>query len=172
VDAKMPELDQRFSDADAVPVPWEEVRRLLETAELAWISTVRADGRPHVTPLVAVWLDGALHFTTGPGEQKAHNLADNPHVVLTTGCNGWDDGLDVVVEGDAARVTDESTLRRLASAWAKKWDGRWTFGVTGGGFTHDERDDDADGPVLVFAVRPAKVLAFGKGVFSQTRFRR
>jgi hypothetical protein len=37
--------------------------------------TVRPDGRPQVTPVVAVWLDGAVHFTTGPTERKAHNLA-------------------------------------------------------------------------------------------------
>ncbi len=50
------ELDTRFSDQDAVATGWEETRRALEDAELFWISTVRADGRPHVTPLVAVWL--------------------------------------------------------------------------------------------------------------------
>ena len=69
------ELDTRFSDPDAVATEWDETRRVLETAELFWISTVRADGRPHVTPLVAVWLDGAIHFSTGAAEQKAINLA-------------------------------------------------------------------------------------------------
>jgi hypothetical protein len=52
-------LDQWNSDSDAVPARWEETHRVLEGAELFWISTVRADGRPHVTPLVAVWLDDA-----------------------------------------------------------------------------------------------------------------
>ena len=37
---------------------------------MSWLTTVRADGRPHVTPLVAVWLDDAIHFSTGPEEQK------------------------------------------------------------------------------------------------------
>ena len=46
-------------------------------AELYWITTVRADGRPHVTPLIGVWFDGAMHFTTGLEEQKARNLAAN-----------------------------------------------------------------------------------------------
>src|SRR6202007_1553960 len=101
---------------------------------------VRADGRPHVTPLVAVWADGAIHFTTGPQEQKAVNLRANPHVVLTTGANDWDKGLDVIVEGEAVRVTDEDTLGRLAQAWTAKWDGRWQYTVRGdrfdeGGFT-------------------------------------
>jgi hypothetical protein len=69
------ELDTRFSDQDAVATDWEETRRALEEAELFWISTVRADGRPHVTPLVAVWLDDAIYFATGRGEQKAVNLS-------------------------------------------------------------------------------------------------
>ncbi|QFG25164.1 pyridoxamine 5'-phosphate oxidase family protein [Actinomadura sp. WMMB 499] len=33
---------------------WPEARRLLEDAELYWLATVRADGRPHVTPLIGV----------------------------------------------------------------------------------------------------------------------
>src|SRR5246500_3301248 len=88
----------RFSDEHAVATSWDETRRALEAAELFWISTVRADGRPHVTPLVAVWLDGALHFATGAEEQKGHNLAGNPQVALTTGAADWEGGLDVVVE--------------------------------------------------------------------------
>ena len=71
---------------------------MLDNADLFWISTVRADGRPHVTPLVAVWLDDAIHFATGPSEQKALNLRTNPSVALTTGCNQRAQGLDVVLE--------------------------------------------------------------------------
>jgi hypothetical protein len=72
-----------------------------------------------------------------------------------------------MVEGVAQRVTDWVTLERLAAAWATKWNGQWRFEVAKGGFTQA----DADGPVLVFAVKPAKVLAFGKGEFSHTRYR-
>ena len=83
------ELDARFSDRAAVATDWDQTRRALEAAELFWIATVRADGRPHVTPLVAVWLDDAIHFATGFGEQKAVNLRTNQHVILMTGCNEW-----------------------------------------------------------------------------------
>jgi general stress protein 26 len=162
----MTEIDPRFSDPGTVATDWDETRRALEAAELFWISTVRADGRPHVSPLVAVWLDGAIHFTTGADEQKAVNLAGNPHVILATGCNRWDGGLDVVVEGDAVRVTDDELLGRLARAWATKWDGRWRFEAHDGAFHHE-----GGGEALVFSVAPAKVLAFAKGTFSHTRHR-
>jgi general stress protein 26 len=158
-------LDPRFSDPGAGPTPWDDTEQALVAAQLSWITTVRADGRPHVTPLVAVWLDGAVHFTTGADEQKAVNLRSNPHVILTTGCNHWDRGLDVVVEGDAVRVTDAAILRRLADAWRTKWDGQWQFDVGDGVFRHEA------GEALVFSVAPAKVLAFGKHPFTHTRHR-
>lgn len=163
------ELDKRFSGPGAQATPWAEVRASLENAQISWMTTVRADGRPHVTPLVAVWLDDTAHFTTGAGEQKAVNLTRNPHIVLTTGCNQWDQGIDVMVEGEAKRVTDQATLERLAAAWASKWNGQWQFGVVDGGFAHP--DGEVEGPVLVFAVEPTKILAFGRGEFSQTRYR-
>jgi general stress protein 26 len=159
-------LDQRYSDPGATATSWEDTRRVLETAELFWISTVRADGRPHVTPLVAVWVDAAIHFQTGPDEQKAANLRANPHVSLTTGCNQWDRGLDVVVEGDAVRVTDADVLKRLAEVWATKWDGRWQLAVRDGCFQSGDVMSHA------FSVSPTKIFAYGKGApFSQTRHR-
>ena len=158
-------LDPRFSDPAAAATGWEQTRRALEQAELFWITTVRADGRPHMTPLVAVWDGGALFFCTGIQEQKAVNLSGNRHVILSTGCNYWDQGLDVMVEGDAVRVTDDDTLTRLAEAWRAKWDGRWQYQVRDGFFY----DSGGTEPVQVFAVAPAKVLAFTKGTFSHTR---
>jgi len=157
------ELDQRFSGPAATPASWDETRQVLEAAELSWIVTVRADGRPHLTPLVAVWFGEALYFTTGDAEQKAVNLRGNSHVILMTGGSDWDAGLDVVVEGDAVPVTDDAVLGSLAAAWAAKWDGRWQFQVRDGAFQQD------GGAALVFAVKPGKVLAFAKGSFGQTR---
>jgi hypothetical protein len=48
------------------------------------------------------------------------NLRRNPTVILTTGCNQWDRGLDVVVEGEAVQVTAEGGLERLAVERAKR----------------------------------------------------
>jgi general stress protein 26 len=159
-------FDQEYSDPAAVATEWDETSKALETAEIFWISTVRADGRPHVTPVVAVWFEEAIWFSTGEVEQKFANLRANPHVVLTTGCNRWDQGLDVVVEGDAVRVTDDDVLKRIAAAFTVRWDGRWQFTARDGAF----RDSDGNGEALVFAVTPAKVFAHAKGdPFGATR---
>jgi general stress protein 26 len=162
-------LDTRFSNPGAVATGWDETLQALEQAELFWVTTVRSDGRPHTTPLVAVWSDGALYFSTGVGEQKEINLRNNRRVILMTGRNDWDQGLDIVVEGEAERVEDRDRLRRVAGVWSGKWDGRWNYVVTN---TGSEHPDDADhDQVLVFGVRPERVLAFGKGGFSHTSHR-
>ncbi|WP_328882094.1 pyridoxamine 5'-phosphate oxidase family protein [Streptomyces sp. NBC_00299] len=159
-------LDGRYSDETATAVPWPEAEKLLAEAELFWISTVRPDGRPHVTPLPAVWSQGALHFCTGPEERKARNLAANPHLVLTTGTNRWDKGYDLVVEGEAVRITDEARLRELAAGWEAKYGSFWHFDVADGSFRHGA------GHAYVYSVAPSTVFGFGKGEpFSQTRWR-
>ena len=161
------ELHPQFSSDDATPTPWAEARERLEMAEVYWLSTVRPDGRPHVTPIVAVWSDDALYFTTGQTERKAKNLAQNTHCVVTTGCNVLE-GLDVVVEGDAVRVTDEARLQRLANEYVAKYGELFRFTVRDGGF-HIEGSETE---VLVYEVAPAKAFGFGKSAsFSQTRWR-
>ena len=74
-----------FSSPNAVATEWSLARAELASVEVYWLSTVRPDGRPHVTPLLGVWLDGALYFCTGPNERKAKNLSANHHCILTTG---------------------------------------------------------------------------------------
>ncbi|MFC9910933.1 pyridoxamine 5'-phosphate oxidase family protein [Streptomyces sp. NPDC059862] len=159
-------LDQRYSDESATATSWPDAEALLAGSELFWISTVRPDGRPHVTPLLAVWSDGRLHFCTGPEERKAQNLAANPHVVLTTGTNTWNKGYDLVVEGEAVRITDDARLRELAAAWEAKYGSVWHFDVADGCFRHSA------GHAYVYSVAPRTVFGFGKDEpFSQTRWR-
>ncbi|WP_393099242.1 pyridoxamine 5'-phosphate oxidase family protein [Streptomyces sp. LN325] len=161
------DVDARYSSPGAVATPWPEAVERLAAAELYWLSTVRPDGRPHVTPLLGVWRDGALHFATGAGERKALNLTENPYVVLTTGVSTWAEGCDLVVEGEAVRVTDVARLRELAGAWEGKYGAAWRFEVR-----EDGAFQDKYGPAFVFAVAPRTAFGFGKGEpFSQTRWR-
>ena len=162
------ELCAAFSDADAVSTDWARARKDLQDAPVYWLTTVRPEGRPHVAPLLGIWFDGALYFCTGPRERKAKNLAENAHCVLTTGGNGLD-GLDVVVEGDAAKVSSPTGLAGAADTYESKYgrhftapDGTW-FGLG---------DAIRRGEVLLYRVAPVTAFGFGKGTpFSQTRWR-
>jgi general stress protein 26 len=160
-------LDSRFSEPGAAATPWDETEKALEQAELYWLTTVRADGRPHVTPLVGVLHNGAVHFGTGIREQKMRNLEHSNRVALTTGTNTWAAGLDVVVEGLAVRIADNDELRRIADAYLAKYGEAWRFEVVGDTFRHGAGAD----PAHVFRIEPSKVMAFAKGPHAQTTYR-
>jgi general stress protein 26 len=161
-------LDTDFSEATE-PVSWRQVSDVLAAAELYWLTTVRKDGRPHITPLIGAWVDDGFVFCTGPEEQKAKNLAASIAVAVTTGVNTWNDGLDVVVEGNAERVTGRDTLTRLADAIREKYRGEWDFTAQDDGFGHADASGDSH-IAYVYRVSPDKVLAFAKSPHGQTTF--
>jgi general stress protein 26 len=159
-------IDARYGNPEAEPRSWDEARAILETAEIYWLTTVRRDGRPHVTPLLALWIDNSLYFTTGSEEQKALNLQANTHCAVTTGCNSLNEGLDIVIEGTANLAHGQEKLERVAATYQSKYG--WTFHARDGEFYNDEHEGK---PVLLYEVAPAKILGFGKGEpFSQTRW--
>jgi general stress protein 26 len=150
------ELDSRYSSPGAEPESWTDIVDVLEHAEVFWFTTVRHDGRPHTTPLLAIWMDGAMYISTGEGEQKARNVRANPHCSLTTGCNALMSGFDVVVEGRASLEQDEVVLQRLVNRYQAKY--QWTFTVQNGAIVGDQ-----DNVAIVFRIDPAVVYGFGKG---------
>src|SRR5262249_28799097 len=91
----------------APPIQWAKVRDRLEKGldqapdeggpnrHTCWLTTVRPDGRPHVRPLGAIWVDGAFYFTAGAGTRKAQNLADNPQCSIAVATHEF----DLIVEG-------------------------------------------------------------------------
>lgn len=98
------------------PIPWSRAREQLEAdaPKTHWLATVRPDGRPHVTAVGALWVDDRFYFTAGPASRKGRNLAADAHCVVTVSLQD----LDLVVEGTAARVTDEATLQRIAERYS------------------------------------------------------
>lgn len=108
------------------PVNWESVVEKMDAgsspapdahnARTTWLTTVNADGSPHMTPVGALWLDGAFWFQTGSGTRKARNVGRDPRCSIAVSIRD----ADVVVEGEAARVTDSATVARLATAWANQ----------------------------------------------------
>jgi len=167
-------IDPRYGDASATAPPWDDVERLLTDAQLYWIITVRADGRPHAVPLVGVWRESAFYFCTGEDEQKQRNLEANDRVAVTTGSTGaagWDSGKDLVVEGSAARVRDAAALQTLAAAWSAKYGEDWRFEVRGEEFFElSSSGAGGTGGARVYRVSPTKVIVFGDD-HGQTTYR-
>lgn len=160
------ELDGRYSEPAATATSWEDALAVLASAGTFWLTTVRPDGRPHVTPLNAVWVDDALYFATGEDERKRRNLAGNPHCVLTTGCNRMGEGLDIVVEGQAIRVINERQLKVVSDALAEKYGEEWRFTAMG-----DVLEGKQGNVAWAYRVAPEVVFGFAKGnPFGQTRW--
>jgi pyridoxine/pyridoxamine 5'-phosphate oxidase len=79
--------DHQLQPADrGAVIPWEEAREHLVTSDSYWFATTRPDGRPHVRPVLGVWVDGVLHTTSNPNARKARNLAGNPRCAVTVVC--------------------------------------------------------------------------------------
>jgi len=114
---RRPRVDSIATNGIEATTPWPEAREQLATTHRYWLTTVRPDGRPHVMPLFGVWLDDALYFTSNPDRRKARNLARNGQCVVSAST----DLLDLVLEGEAVRVRDEATLRRIAEAYDAKY---------------------------------------------------
>src|SRR5215469_11335192 len=157
-------LDARYSEETAHAAPWPDAVARLEQAPLFWVSSVRLDGRLHVTPVVAVWMDGALYFSSGPAEQKSKNLAANPHCAVITGCNTWNEGVDIVLQGDVEIVRDLPQLQKVADVFFAKYGNDWAFEVA------EDGTFNGPGGALVYQLNLTQALGFGKGPFSHTRW--
>ena len=104
----------------------------------------------------AVWVDGGLFFSAGPGTRKARNLRRDARCVVTVEV----EPLDLVVEGEALPVRDAATLRRVADVYASIYG--WHVTVRDGAF-HDTEGAPTAGPPPydVYEVRPTVAFGFG-----------
>src|SRR3954453_3141659 len=137
------------------PIPWSRALDALESrdprTQTTFLATTRPDGRPHLAGVGALWDAGKAYVVSGPGTRKSLNLATNASCAVSMAC----DGIDLVIEGTAARVTDEATLRRLATRYA---DQGWPARVEDSAFTYDYSAPSAGPPHWYpYEVTPAAV---------------
>jgi Pyridoxamine 5'-phosphate oxidase len=108
----------KFPQTPDALLPWSHALERLERARSYWLATTRPDGRPHVTPLWGVWVDGALYFDGLPTTQWASNLAKNPAAAIHL-----ESGDDVVILEGA--VDDLETSAELAAHIIQGWDAKY-----------------------------------------------
>lgn len=110
-------------------LPWDRPHDLLAAGPIGpgipfFLGTSGPDARPHAAGIGAIWLDGDLYFTSGPGTRKSRNLDTNPAATISTRL----EGIDVVFEGEATRVVDAPTLELAAAHYRE---GGWPAQVEG-----------------------------------------
>jgi hypothetical protein len=152
-------------------LPWSRPHGLLMAGPLGpgtavFLGTAGSDGRPHAAGVGAVWFEGELYFTSGPGTRKSRNLAANPACTVSMRL----EGIDLVLEGEASRVDDPPTLERLAAMYRE---GGWPATVDGDAFTAPYSAPSA-GPPPWHLYRFAFHTAFGVATaepYGATRWR-
>jgi hypothetical protein len=155
--------------ADAAPIDWEEASRLFAAERSYWVATTSDDGRPHVRPVLAVWVDGRVYSTTTATARKSRNLASRPSAALTARAPT----MDIVVEGPVTWIDDPSRLGRIGAAYQDKYG--WPVTVVDDAFDAPYAAPTAgDPPYRVYEVTPVVAYAFGTGddlAERSTRFR-
>ena len=113
-------------------IPWSRPHDLLAASATSnttfFLGTVRPDGRPHAAGVGALWHDGDLYIVSGPETRKTRNLIANP--ACTISCRL--EGIDLILEGQATRVTDQPTLEEVAHLYREAG---WPAQVEGEAFT-------------------------------------
>ena len=123
------------------PLPPDEARRRLAEARVARLATVRADGRPHIVPIVFAF-DGEVVRTVADPKPKRgmdllrhRNIAANPAVSLlvdqyeeTWQAIWWvrADGVAQVVDDGPER---DETIRQLRTKYPQYADWTTPFGA-------------------------------------------
>jgi hypothetical protein len=137
------------------PIPWSRALEQLEAGKGGtwWLATTQPDGRPHLTGIGALWVDGKVYIVSGATTRKSQNLSASPSCALSVSLPG----LDLVIEGKAVKVTDEPTLVRLAARYAAQG---WPARVENGAFTAPYSAPSAGPPPWeLYEIAPA--TAFG-----------
>ena len=161
-----PTAEQNLDGYGTSPIDWSRVDAVIRSDILpapdtggpnrhtSWLATTNADGSPHVMPVGALWVEDAYYFTSGPGTRKSRNLVD-PRCVITIATREF----DLVIEGEAAKVTDQAELELVVRAFGE---GDWHPEVRDGAFFAEFSAPSAGPPPWhVYRVRPKTIYALG-----------
>lgn len=120
------------------------IERRLATDRNLWLTTLRADGSPHVTPIWFVWDGRAFWMCTSSGNVKVRNLRRDPRVALAL-----EDGDRPVVAQGIALLHARPYPEPVVAAFRSRFD--WDITATD--------DPDGDYEVLVEVVPERWLLA-------------
>ncbi|SMG45368.1 pyridoxamine 5'-phosphate oxidase family protein [Agreia pratensis] len=115
-------------------------------AQCAWITTSRADGSPHTTPVWFILVDDTFWVASAATNVKVRNIAADERVSLAIDGSAADPH---VAQGRALVHRDIAAFRILASLFAQKYDG-W-----------NPLDESVDGPRVLLEIPVERWLLGG-----------
>jgi hypothetical protein len=141
------------------PIDWDEMSRLFAAERSYWVATTSDQVRPHLRPVLAVWVDERIYSTTSPAARKGRDLASNPAAALAARAPD----VDIVIEGSAVWIDDRQQLRRIGDAYQDKYG--WPVTVTADNAFDAPYGAPTAGhpPYRVYELTPTVAYAFGTG---------
>jgi len=114
-----PQFPKGYVDNPASYVDWSWVAAQLTDSKNYWLCSVRPDGRPHVIPRWAVYVDGRIYYDGSPQTRHAQNIELNSQVAVHL-----ESGDQVIIlEGISkpAGKPDTQLANRLVKSYRRKY---------------------------------------------------
>jgi hypothetical protein len=167
---RTPARERSLISDESKTTSWEMARERLanpENPRTCWLATTRPNGRPHLMPVIAFWIDGALHIVAGEGTRKARDLGADGGCVVGMSSTTLP-SMDIVVEGHADALTDEDEVRRVADVLIA---GGWPLEAKGDKVYGPNAPTAGPPPYTIFRITPSRVFGlpgmFGMGNFDE-----
>lgn len=95
------------------------VENRLRDAVVIWLTTVRSDGQPQVSPVWFHWDGERFLIYSRPGSRKVPNIRSNPRVSLNL--DGDADGGEIVTIEGTAEIDEEAPAANEVDAYVAKY---------------------------------------------------
>jgi len=165
---RAPERERSLVGEESGTTSWEVARDRLANPEeqrTSWLATTRPDGRPHLMPVIAFWIDGAIHVVAGEGTRKARNLAADGRCVIATSST-TPPSLDIVVEGRADPLIEGDAVGHIAEVLSASG---WPLEAKGDKVYGPNAPTAGPPPYTIFRIVPSKVFGL-PGMYGMDQF--
>ena len=169
--SREPRTERVIGEGHGKQMSWADARRRLEDPEFQrtyWLASVQPDGRPHVMPVIGLWLNDVLYFVAGEKTRKGKNLAADGRSVVAAS-SATLPSVDLIMEGEARRVDDDGEVQSVADAYRTTLE--WPFEVRDARLYGPNAPSAGPAPYAFWAFSPGIVFALPSlaGTESTTR---
>ena len=114
-----PKFPKGYVDNLVSYVDWDWVAAQLTESRHYWLSSVRPNGKPHIVPRWAVYVDGKIYYDGSPETRHARNIETNPNI-----CVNLESGSEVIMLEGTSRAADKPSpelAKRLSTEYKRKY---------------------------------------------------